>query len=373
MSFSDFTAHKAETQKIIDAHKNDFNADTVQSYLDNHGGYKAYVRSLGGVFRKYIDFTGKVTSREQLDEVADYVWGLYDIWGVDYSNGCSYDYAENRYKAKCGCGGAFYPREAPKARFNMNYSAFGFSNDKDLPTVDEMLSRPGKYFAICNCGQGVVQTLKKAGLVPCNYPDPATYPAYYRANGYDYKIIRKASDLQPGDVLLFYNKPIEFRETRTSFNNWESGMFHTAIVGERTDKYIIMYDSGHAYTYYGECRNWRKIGDNKVYQWAVDWIGIRLKVIENLKKPTGWKKISGEWYYYRDGKAVEGWQKLQWSKGENWFWFDSNGVMVTGLHNLSWQGKKDWYYFDKNGCMVKGKATVHAKFNKSGKLTGGEK
>ena len=32
----------ADVQKIVDAHKNDFNYDTADSYLKKKGGYKAY-------------------------------------------------------------------------------------------------------------------------------------------------------------------------------------------------------------------------------------------------------------------------------------------------------------------------------------------
>lgn len=73
MGFSDFFLQDADVQKIIDAHKNDFNADTVNAYLAKKGGYKAYVKSLGGVFTKYADFTGKVKSMVELYDILNYV------------------------------------------------------------------------------------------------------------------------------------------------------------------------------------------------------------------------------------------------------------------------------------------------------------
>lgn len=351
--YSDFYPHKMETQKIIDAHCKDFDANTVKDFLAKHGGYKAYVRSLGGVFAKYIDFTGKVTTQEQLSEIGDYVWGLYDIWGVDYSNGCSYTFSENRYKAKDGAYSAFYPNENPTVRFDMNYAAFSFKNGNDLPTVDEMLGNPDKYYAVTNCGQGVVQMLKKAGLVDRSMPDPAEYPAYYKSKGYGYKIIRKASDLQVGDVLYFFNK--EINRDVDELPNWASGGFHTAIVGERSSSHIYLYDSGHAYTYYGEFRNRRKIGDDNVYQWAVDWIGIRLDVVAKLKQiETGWINKAGKWYYYQNGKPVKGWKKLEWSRGADWFFFEDDGTMVTGWKKLTWSKGTDWFWFDSYGAMATG-------------------
>lgn len=394
MSFDDFFVQDAPVQKIIDKHCNDFTYNTYPEYIRNHGGYTGYVSSLGSVFSKYAGFKGKVKTKAELTEVMNYVWGLYNIWGTDYSNGCSYTFEENRYKAKAGAKSAFYTSKAPTSRFNMNYSAWGFANGTDLPGVDEMLSA-SKYYAVCNCGQGVVQTLKKAGLVPAYFPDPATYPTYYREHGYGFKIIRKASDLQVGDVLMFFNKAIPDRDTRIDLPNWMSGMFHTAIVGERDDKYIWMFDSGHAFTYYGECRNRRRIGDNNVYQWAADWLAIRLDCVADLAEGDGWTCRDGKWYYYRDGKKVNGWQKLKWSKGtnwfyfkdcvmvtgwqklkwsggENWFYFNTSGVMLTGMHRLSWNNKQSWYMFDSNGAMVTGEHEATVKFGTSGAMTGGK-
>ena len=277
MSFSDFKAHKAETQAIIDAHRNDLTYSTAKSCFEKHGGYKAYLRSLGGVFAKYVDFTGKATTYEQLSEIGDYVWGLYDLWGVDYSNGCSYTSRENRYKAYDGAKGAYYPQEKPVGRFAVNYSSFSFANKNDLPTVDKMLSdcaEGGKYYAVTNCGQGVAQMLKKAGLCPNDFPDPAEYPQYWKDHGYPYTLIKNTKDLRIGDVLHFFNKKIQNRPTIKELPNWADGGFHTAIVGEMTSDGYVLYDSGHAYTYYGEFRNFRKYSD-KPYQWAEDWIGLR--------------------------------------------------------------------------------------------------
>ena len=400
MSFKDFKAHKADTQAIIDAHSNDFTYPTAKSYLEKKGGYHAYLKSLGGVFAKYIDFKGKVTTYEQLTEIGDYVWGLYDLFGVDYSNGCSYTYSENIYKAYAKDGSQYYPTEDPKARFKMNYSAFGFSNGSDLPGVDEMFEgciKGGPYYAITNCGQGVVQTLKKAGLCPRSFPDPAEYPSFWKTNGYPYKLIKDTKDLKIGDVLYFFKKKIPNRSSITELPNWADGGFHTAIVGEMTSNGYVLYDSGHAYTYYGEFRNFRKYSD-KPYQWAEDWIGIRFDFGLTGGQMNGWIKENGKWYYYKDGAKLTGWQRLNWSGGLDWFYFDSNGAMVTGWHKLKWskgenwfyfdpkagamvtgmqylkwKDRSDWYLFDTSGAMLTGKQKAEIVLNNSGQLTGGKK
>lgn len=400
MSFKDFKAHKAETQKIIDAHCNDFTYPTAKDYLAKKGGYHAYLKSLGGVFAKYEGFTGKIKTYAELSEIGDYVWGLYDLWGVDYSNGCSYIFRENRYKAYDGAKGAYYPQEKPVGRFAVNYSAFSFANKNDLPTVDKMFSdcaEGGKYYAVTNCGQGVVQMLKKAGLCPADFPDPAEYPQYWKEHGYPYTLIKSTKDLRIGDVLYFFNKPIPNRATRTTLSNWESGGFHTAIVGEMLPDGYVLYDSGHAYTYYGQFRNFRKYTD-RPYQWAEDWIGIRFDFGLTGGQMNGWVKENGNWYYYKDGKKLTGWQYLGWSGGTDWFYFDSNGVMltgwqklkwskgeswfyfdpktgamVTGLQYLAWKGRSDWYLFDTSGAMLTGKQKAEIVLNNSGQLTGGKK
>ena len=386
MAYDDFFLQDDDIQKIINAHCNDFTYNTYKTVIEKYGGYKEYVKSLGGIFAKYADFKGKIKTKQELYDCMNYVWGLYNIWGTDYSNGCSYDdWTENRYKAKAGAVSAFYPSKAPISRFQMNYSAYGFANGADLPDVDSMLSA-GKYYAITNCGEGVVQTLKKAGLVPSNFPDPAYYPKLYADQGYKYQIIKNASDLQVGDVMLFFNRKIQNRSDKTTLQNWESGLFHTAIVGKRDSKYIYMFDSGHAFTYYGECINRRKIGDNQVYQWAADWLAIRLDCIANLiDVMNGWKKVSDKWYYFEDGEKITGWkyisgvwyyfnesgimqtgwQKLKWSQGIDWFYFRSSGAMATGW--IKW--KNNWYYCDeKTGAMLTGDHTVMCHLDETGAL-----
>lgn len=370
MSFYDFMAHKAPTQKIIDAHSKDFNYNTAKDYLKKCGGVKAYIRSLGGVFTKYVDFNGKITTQEQLTEIGDYVTGLYDIWGVDYSNGCDYEFSENRYKAKCGCVGAFYPAHDPKARFGVNYSVFGFANGDWLPTIEEQLE---KGYAVVNCAQGVVQILKKCGLVPKSFPDPAYKPQYYLDHGYGYKLIKNMKDLRVGDVLALAHGSIPNRSSITRLGNWESWLFHTTIVAEKTDKYIITYDTGHAYTYYGEVRNKRNLNQSP-YEWCDDWIGIRLDVTANLTKDGQWEEINGKWQYIKGGKPVKGWNFLSWSKGENWFYFDSNGYMLTGFHDLKWSGGTNRFYFESTGAMVTGWKKISNKwyyFEASGAMATG--
>ena len=171
MGYNGFYNLSDETGKIVDAHRGDFNGSNVKSFLASKGGYFNYVKSLGGVFGKYYNFSGKVKSKTQLREVAEYVWGLYEIWGCDYSNGCDWTYGDNKYGGK----NPFYTSVEPSRRFDMNYACPGFANGNDLPDIDKQLSNPDKYYAVTNCSQGVTQTLKKAGLIGATERCPDFY------------------------------------------------------------------------------------------------------------------------------------------------------------------------------------------------------
>ncbi|NRD77279.1 L,D-transpeptidase family protein [Bacillus sp. BRMEA1] len=61
---------------------------------------------------------------------------------------------------------------------------------------------------------------------------------------------------------------------------------------------------------------------------------------------NGWVQVSGNWFYYVNGKATTGWML----KGSQWYYFDGNGVMKTGW--VLYKGQ--WYYLDKSGVMKTG-------------------
>ena len=353
MGYNGFYNLSDETGKIVDAHRGDFNSSNVKSFLANKGGYFNYVKSLGGVFSKYYNFSGKVKSKTQLREVAEYVWGLYEIWGCDYSNGCSWTYGDNKYGGK----NPFYTSVEPSRRFDMNYACPGFANGNDLPDIDKQLSNPDKYYAVTNCSQGVTQTLKKAGLIGANERCPDSYMSYFKSLGYGYKIIKDAKDLKPGDIMLYYWNEIPRRASKTTIDNWEEGMHHTAIVVKRDNAYIYQLDSGRAYTNYGQPLHRTRIG-YWPYEWASDWLGVRFDMIDKLANDPltdGWVKVGDKWRYVKNGAYIYKWQYLEWSKGKNWFYFNSKGDMVTGWRQLRWSGGEDWFYFDPiSGAMVTG-------------------
>ena len=387
----------SQTQKIINAHKNDFNYKTVESFLKKKGGYKAYVRSLGGVFAKYVDFKCRIKNAQEFYEVAEYVWGLYDIWGLDYSNGSTYSFEENRYKAWNVDGSGFYDSSAPSARFSHNYGEVGHANGSDLPDIDTMLANPRKYYGVTNCGQGVAQLMKKAGLVNKNAPDPGAFLGdWVNKYGYHVKFITNSKDLQPGDVLI-YNTEGSLAD-KTKVVNWHTGYKHTNVVVARNGNTLTFADSGHAYTYFGQ-GFYTMPASEKPYQWAKDWVAFRYDEIARYTVYGGvwkhtskgwwfqyneggypankWEKIAGEWYYFgSDGYIKTGVQKINghyyfltdngmktgWQKVNNkWYYFTStrkgnnpSGSAFTGWQWLSYNGKSNWYYFNEEGTMHTG-------------------
>ncbi len=88
----------------------------------------------------------------------------------------------------------------------------------------------------------------------------------------------------------------------------------------------------------------------------------------------GWaKNDSGQWMYFKDGKALTGWQTIdgkvycfdssggafasgwkQNAKGE-WFFLSSDGSAVTGWKDIGASGNAKRYYFDAYGVMIAGK------------------
>ncbi|MDO4731823.1 MAG: hypothetical protein Q4B14_06885, partial [Clostridia bacterium] len=119
----------------------------------------------------------------------------------------------------------------------------------------------------------------------------------------------------------------------------------------------------------------------------------------------GWYQAGNNWQYYKNGKALTGWQNdipgwsgrwfyfdltttyaksgwvsdiLGW-EGQ-WFYFDAisgtcvmqtswlqignefyylneSGIMQTGWQFIVWSGGTDWFYFDVNGLMLKNTTT----------------
>ena len=200
-----------DTWPIVEDHYNDFNYDTFDSFMASKDtspgsgdGFYNYVRSLGGVFAKYVDKVGqpdfKVTSIGEYQEVALYTWGLMAIWGFDYSNGV---HATHWYWCN-GKNGPFYP-------------TFSRSRDIGWPgangTINSVCSgeKWGKERMTTCCNVAIEAFMKTAGL----------YDDWEPVN-----LNLSVKDLRIGDYIRF----------RT----------HVVIVGEinPAENTITLYDGG---------------------------------------------------------------------------------------------------------------------------------
>lgn len=112
---------------------------------------------------------------------------------------------------------------------------------------------------------------------------------------------------------------------------------------------------------YKPVTGWQTICGKKYYFSKINEYDIK----DSIFMTTGFKKISGNFYYFGDNGIMKtGWQKIN----NKWYFFNSKGIRVTGKQTITnkiyffdekgilrygWQqisGK--WYYFDKDKSGV---------------------
>ena len=204
---------KSDTSVICDKHKGDFDYTNCDSRLKAAGGYKAYVKSLGGVFAKYIDYSGQVTNIDDFYGILDYVFGLFSIYGFDYDNGSTYV----RYPDK-----PFYTG-----------SKKGWCN---AGKIDDLCSLSSKAKTTC-CNWAIDSVLKKMGWLPNGAQTMCTQASYGQ-------LITKKSDLHPGDIVHFYRDASGVFDPYNSATYRKSGWHHVVIVVAVSDTTVTVADGG---------------------------------------------------------------------------------------------------------------------------------
>lgn len=200
--------YRPETEKIVEAHANDFNILTEAAYLKKCGGYEAYVKSLGGVFAELYAKTIKNPTGEQWQKCCDYVWGLASIWGVDYDNGGTH------WKWGNGTSDRYYTdATAVKKRYYNGWN------------IDEMLTKGNGRPLNTNCNYFAQVILGKIGVWKAT---TKVGEAYLKSVGG--KRVLKKSELKPGDLVHFYDKN----------NHWH----HVSVVGRVVGDKVLCYDTG---------------------------------------------------------------------------------------------------------------------------------
>ena len=238
-----------ETREIITNHVGDFNVNTYRQFISNYpGGYDGYIKSLGGVFEKYggIDNLIEVKTAGDLQEVAEYVWGLFSIWGFDYWNGDTYHAYGSDAKGEGLYENAYYPSHS--------YTGGGYSGGN----IDKICSDPNKPMRT-NCNFGIDSFLQKTTLID---HDVGASPG-------EGELVSNIDDLLVGDLVHMYKS---------------DGWRHVAIVGERDPATgdVILYDAGNRYITTGKYKKVFKEFSGDDYSGAgyIRWVGRRLFDIE---------------------------------------------------------------------------------------------
>ena len=259
-----FGQFSEDTRKIILEHRNDFNKNNYREFINNFpGGYDGYIQSLGGVFAKYggKGRDVKATDAGTFQEIAEYTWGLFAIWGFDYWNGSTYvPWGKSNSEV---AQSAYYPSHRREGGYSTGH-------------IDDICSNPNKNMRT-NCNYGSNSFLTKAGLTNDN-----NFTTHYKRG----QKVEKLEDFQIGDLVHFFG----------SDGRWH----HVAVVGE-IDPNLgpILYDSGNRFIRSGNYKF--PLSSNKYSNYAY-WLGRRYFDIDQSTSGqigTGVASESGTKYVYK--------------------------------------------------------------------------
>ena len=236
------------TREIIADRDKDFYADTYSKVIKSkkYGSYEKYVQSLGGVFAKYKGKGRiKVETAADFQAAAEYVFGLFKIWGVDYSAGGVTLWPDDS---------AYYANQTDDSR------RAGVYHHPGTDSVNTVLKGAGgassnksySTSANINCDKSVV--IFKSSISPKKSKNYSSKD-WWRSG----KKITKVSDLRVGDIV--------------------HGPNHVFMVGEVYKDKVVMYDGG------------SRFQRAKTYKHVV--------TRTNNSKMDGSYKYSGNWEAYR--------------------------------------------------------------------------
>ena len=250
----------AQTEAIVEQHMNDFNYHTFESFMAARGGAGSYIRSLGGVFAKWYGRDAKVQTAGEFQEIAEYVMGIYTIWGPDYHGGGGV----HRFNGGYGSGdeyGRFYDDGDNRRWWLVSPIEGEFVNNRERVMTD--------------CGCGIYHIMQKAGLMDSyagmgTVGDAERYLQDHGCYPQGGKVITRREDLQVGDLVQMI---------KAEDHQWH----HVAVVGEiKADGKIILYDTGNRYV---NTSNYKKefitdpSGLHGEYEGYESWFGVRVRQI----------------------------------------------------------------------------------------------
>ena len=248
---------RKETRKIVNDHKRDFFYHNYQKKIKKYGGYKKYVRNLGGVFAAHIDDKKiKIKTAADLQEAAEYMWGLWTIWGPDYGNSSTH----HTWGGSKNTDGFYYG--LPGRTSNKSYNN---------GSINSILKKSSNIRTNCNFAVNTfIASTSLHGIHGA---------ANFNQNAKDSKVgkIKYVDKLQVGDLVHFFN----------GSGNWH----HVAMVGEVYKDKIVMYEGGSRWqtsTKFKKAitRKHTKKLDGK-YKNEHNWFGVRLWNIDQSKTLKG--------------------------------------------------------------------------------------
>ena len=254
--FSGRLDFRPETRKIVDQHLKDFKYSDYANKIKAAGGYTSYVRKLGGIFGAYAGDSNKfnVTSAADPQAAAEYVWGLWTIWGADYDNGANYKQWGN------GANDGFYDGS------NHRYAGAGYSTK----SIDATLASSQKVRTNGNWG---IDTFTLSTKLPYIMSERYKYQANLSGK------IQDTGKLQVGDLIHFFRNN----------GDWS----HVAIVGEVYSDYVVIYDGGSRFVTTKYFKKKIKRGGNKLTdnyaEYGTNWYGTRPWTIDQSKTLEGLK------------------------------------------------------------------------------------
>ena len=254
---------RAKTISIINAHNMDFTYKTYKKVIKSKGGLISYIQRLDGVFNAYgkrINKNGniaraKVATAADLQAAAEFVYGLFMIWGPDYDSG----QVHHDWNGK----DAFY-KGLPNRK-----AIRGYSGRKIQQILQRQLNNTDDFRTSCNTAINTFNKSTTLADMDGASHKPKTQLAMSRKNYNKNKgKITRWSDLRVGDIVHFF----------AANGSWR----HVAMVGEVYSDYIVFYDGGSRFM------------KNRQYKFAIPR--------KNDKKLRGTYKSYASWWGFRPWK-----------------------------------------------------------------------
>lgn len=264
-NFSGNLEIRAITKKFITPANKDFTYGDEGSVISRKGGYTSYVKNLGGIFAMYPGKSKKFKVKSACDfqAAAEYAFGLWTVWGVDYDNGSNYhDWGGSTSDQS----DAFWKGSGSR------YAGAGYAY-KDIDT--NLSDDDFKHRRRTNCNYACDALVRKTNLFfDKNLCSRFEFTARISKVGK----IRDTAKLQVGDMVHY------FRD-----GDWK----HVAVVGEVYKDYVILYDGGGRFIetkqYKKKVKRGRSMINGTTYDSYDDWYAVRVwnidqsKVLEGLK------------------------------------------------------------------------------------------